>query len=170
VLYGATGGEVYFAGKAGERFCVRNSGVRAVVEGVGDHGCEYMTGGIMVCLGRTGRNFGAGMSGGIAYVLDEQRDFGRRVNPGMVDLEQIVDDEDVAVLRNLVERHHRFTESPKAAAILEAWDDYLPQFVKVFPHEYRRALMEGVEPEPEPRPEWDESPEGEQQQEELIHG
>ena len=143
VLYGATGGEVYFAGKAGERFCVRNSGVTAVVEGTGDHGCEYMTGGRMVCLGRTGRNFAAGMSGGFAYVLDEDNRFRRRCNPAMIDLEQMdAEDDDAQWLQEIINRHHELTGSPRAAEVLADWDDYLPRFVRVFPREYRRVLTE----------------------------
>ena len=143
VLYGATGGEVFFAGKAGERFCVRNSGVTAVVEGTGDHGCEYMTGGRMVCLGRTGRNFAAGMSGGFAYVLDDDNRFRRRCNPAMVDLEQMDhEDEDAAWLKQIINRHYEQTDSPHAAAILADWETQLPRFVRVFPHEYRRVLTE----------------------------
>ncbi len=143
VLYGATGGEVYFAGKAGERFCVRNSGVTAVVEGTGDHGCEYMTGGRMVCLGRTGRNFAAGMSGGFAYVLDEDNRFRRRCNPAMIDLELMdADDDDAQWLQEIINRHHELTGSPRAAEILADWEDYLLRFVRVFPREYRRVLTE----------------------------
>ncbi len=143
VLYGATGGEVFFAGKAGERFCVRNSGATAVVEGMGDHGCEYMTGGHVVCLGRTGRNFAAGMSGGFAYVLDDDNRFGRRCNPAMIDLEQMYDDdEDAQWLKNTITRHYEQTNSPRAAEILADWDAYLPRFVRVFPREYRRVLTE----------------------------
>jgi glutamate synthase domain-containing protein 2/glutamate synthase domain-containing protein 3 len=147
VLYGATGGEVFFAGRAGERFCVRNSGVTAVVEGVGDHGCEYMTGGVMVCIGRTGRNFGAGMSGGFAYVLDEDQNFGRRCNMGMVDIEQLSDDEDIAQVKDLLERHVAYTGSPKATALLGDWEQTVKTFVKVFPHEYRRVLLERAQAE-----------------------
>jgi len=143
VLYGATGGEAFFAGKAGERFCVRNSGVTAVVEGVGDHGCEYMTGGLLICLGRTGRNFAAGMSGGFAYVLDEDNRFRRRCNPAMIDLEQMdEEDDDAQWLHGIISRHHELTESPRAAEILADWDDYLQRFVRVFPREYRRVLTE----------------------------
>jgi len=143
VLYGATGGEAYFAGKAGERFCVRNSGVTAVVEGTGDHGCEYMTGGRMVCLGRTGRNFAAGMSGGFAYVLDDDNRFRRRCNPSMIDLEQMeVENDDARWLLETIRRHHQLTGSPLAAEVLADWDDYLPRFVRVFPREYRRVLTE----------------------------
>jgi glutamate synthase (NADPH) large chain len=142
VLYGATGGEVYFAGMAGERFGVRNSGCKAVVEGVGDHGCEYMTGGIVVVLGKTGRNFAAGMSGGFAYILDEDRKFHRRCNQGMVDLEQIVEPEELATLKGLIQNHLTHTGSPTAKAILGDWDNKRKLFVKVFPHEYRRVLLE----------------------------
>jgi glutamate synthase domain-containing protein 3 len=143
VLYGATGGEVYFAGRAGERFCVRNSGVTAVIEGVGDHGCEYMTGGRMVCLGRTGRNFAAGMSGGLAYVLDDDNRFRRRCNPSMVDIEQMsAEDEDAAWLRQIVTKHYELTRSPRAAEVLATWDEHLERFVRIFPHEYRRVLAE----------------------------
>jgi len=143
VLYGATGGEAYFAGKAGERFCVRNSGVTAVVEGIGDHGCEYMTAGRMICLGRTGRNFAAGMSGGFAYVLDDDNRFRRRCNPAMVDLEQMLaDDPDAVWLHQTIIRHQELTGSPRAAEILATWNEHLTRFVRVFPHEYRRALAE----------------------------
>jgi len=142
VLYGATGGEVYFAGAAGERFGVRNSGAEAVIEGVGDHGCEYMTGGLVVVLGRTGRNFAAGMSGGLAYVLDEDRKFSQRCNPGMVDLEQFADEEDIATLKRKIEAHLKLTGSPKAKAILADWPAKVKYFVKVFPREYRRVLAE----------------------------
>ncbi|HEY5674292.1 MAG TPA: glutamate synthase large subunit [Malonomonas sp.] len=143
VLYGATGGEVYFAGKAGERFCVRNSGVTAVVEGTGDHGCEYMTGGRMICLGRTGRNFAAGMSGGFAYVLDDDNRFRRRCNQAMVALEQMsADDEDAQWLKQIIATHYEQTHSPRAAEILADWDAQLSRFVRVFPHEYRRVLNE----------------------------
>jgi glutamate synthase (NADPH) large chain len=148
VLYGATGGEVYFAGMAGERFCVRNSGVKAVIEGVGDHGAEYMTGGVLVCLGRTGRNFAAGMSGGFAYILDEDRKFATRCNAGMVDLEQVTNDTDgVDELKRLIETHAQLTGSPKAKQVLEQWPSVLKKFVKVFPREYRRVLMERAKKE-----------------------
>ncbi|MEE4255037.1 MAG: glutamate synthase large subunit [Desulfuromusa sp.] len=145
VLYGATGGEAYFAGKAGERFCVRNSGAIAVVEGTGDHGCEYMTGGRVICLGRTGRNFAAGMSGGFAYVLDDDNRFRRRCNPAMIDLEQMaIEDDDAEWLRQIISNHHTLTGSPRADDILNNWDEYLPRFVRVFPREYRRALNESA--------------------------
>ncbi len=170
VLYGAIDGECYFRGVAGERFCVRNSGATAVVEGVGDHGCEYMTGGVVVVLGSTGRNFAAGMSGGIAYVLDEKGGFERRCNLAMVELEPIrAEDEaleelehqggdlethgrvdvshdmtrfDAIRLKQLIEKHLHYTNSARAKMILENWNDYLPRFVKVMPVEYRRALKE----------------------------
>ena len=170
VLYGAIAGECYFRGVAGERFAVRNSGAVAVVEGVGDHGCEYMTGGVVVCLGPTGRNFAAGMSGGIAYVLDENRDFERRCNLAMVELEPIMaEDEslerlahqggdleahglvdvmrdmtrfDAERLRQIIEKHVHYTDSSLGRKILEQWEFYQPQFVKVMPVDYRRALEE----------------------------
>ena len=142
VLYGATSGEVYFNGVAGERFAVRNSGATAVVEGVGDHGCEYMTNGTVVVLGRTGRNFAAGMSGGVAYVLDPQGDFVRvRCNPSGVDLEPIFDREDILLLESLIRKHVGYTGSPLGRRILENWSDHLKHFVKVFPQEYKRALL-----------------------------
>jgi len=169
VLYGAISGECYFRGVAGERFAVRNSGATAVIEGVGDHGCEYMTGGIVVVLGQTGRNFAAGMSGGIAYVLDEAGDFEQRCNLAMVELEPITAEDvaseeleqggeleahgrvdishdmtrfDAQRLHNLIERHKHYTNSSRAAEILADWDRYLPRFVKVMPVDYRRALQE----------------------------
>ena len=163
VLYGAISGECYFSGVAGERFAVRNSGALAVVEGVGDHGCEYMTGGVVVVLGGTGRNFAAGMSGGIAYILDERGDFKRRCNMAMVELETISDQSapwdgadggamaqlmadptqhDAARLRVLIERHLHYTNSARAKDILAHWTDYLPKFVKIMPTDYRRALKE----------------------------
>src|SRR5688572_22044550 len=157
-LYGAIEGEAYFRGVAGERFAVRNSGAEAVVEGVGDHGCEYMTGGTIVVLGATGRNFAAGMSGGIAYVLDERGDFAKMCNPAMVDLEPLVAEteqrlrlpghlwhkaqSDEAIVKGLIERHVRFTGSAQAKKILERWSEVRAKFVKVFPNEYRRALGE----------------------------
>jgi glutamate synthase (NADPH/NADH) large chain len=164
VLYGATSGECYFSGVAGERFAVRNSGAIAVVEGLGDHGCEYMTGGMVVVLGQTGRNFAAGMSGGVAYVLDEDGGFEKRCNLSMVALEPIpaevaasetgeveahgrvhfnhLDKADEHALREQVEKHLRYTGSPRAKQILENWNGYLPKFIKVMPTEYRRALQE----------------------------
>ena len=142
VLYGATGGKVFIRGLAGERFSVRNSGAHTVVEGVGDHGCEYMTGGVTVILGRTGRNFAAGMSGGIAFILDEDRSFHQHYNPEMVDLEQVVEANDIATLKGLIEEHRRLTGSSVAARVLDAWDSYLPRFVKIMPRDYRRVLAE----------------------------
>ena len=141
VLYGATSGEAFFNGMAGERFAVRNSGATAVVEGLGDHGCEYMTKGLVVVLGKTGRNFAAGMSGGIAYVLDEKGDFAeKRCNTAGVDLEPASDAQDAQWLRRLIERHVEATGSPRGQWILENWADMLPRFIKVFPHEYKRVL------------------------------
>jgi glutamate synthase (NADPH/NADH) large chain len=169
VLYGAIAGEAYFEGVAGERFAVRNSGAVAVVEGVGDHGCEYMTGGVVVVLGDTGRNFAAGMSGGIAYVYDPRRRFAPLCNTAMADLSPVpvggssdrddnrplvrspsVDNAgmgdplsfDAARLRILIERHHRYTGSKRAAALLADWDTTLAAFVKVTPKDYRRALLD----------------------------
>ncbi len=144
VLYGATSGEVFLNGIAGERFCVRNSGATAVVEGVGDHGCEYMTNGTVVIIGKTGRNFAAGMSGGRAFVFDERGDFtARRCNTTSVDLEPLVLEADVAEVRTLLERHRDLTGSPRAAWILENWAEAQPRFIKIFPHEYKRVL--GIE-------------------------
>jgi glutamate synthase domain-containing protein 3 len=141
VLYGATTGEAFLNGIAGERFAVRNSGATAVVEGVGDHGCEYMTNGTVIVLGSTGRNFAAGMSGGIAYVYDDQGDFStRRCNKASVDLEPLASDEDIAQVKSLLERHRDLTGSPRAAWILEHWADAQPRFIKIFPHEYKRVL------------------------------
>jgi glutamate synthase (ferredoxin) len=139
-LYGATSGEAYVRGVAGERFAVRNSGAHAVVEGVGDHGCEYMTGGRVVVLGRTGRNFAAGMSGGIAYVLDRAGDFRRRCNPGMVDLEPLERAEDIELVRALVRRHVDLTGSTYAARILDDWVALQPRFVVVMPRDLKRVL------------------------------
>ena len=142
-LYGATSGEAYIRGIAGERFCVRNSGVLAVVEGVGDHGCEYMTGGRAVILGPTGRNFAAGMSGGIAYVLDESGDFGRlQCNLEMVELERVCTPADEQELLSLVEKHYRYTNSPVAKRIIDNWPDLRTRFVKVMPTDYKRALQQ----------------------------
>jgi glutamate synthase (NADPH/NADH) large chain len=168
VLYGAISGECFFRGVAGERFCVRNSGATAVVEGVGDHGCEYMTGGVMVCLGPTGRNFAAGMSGGIAYVLDSNGEFEDRCNLSMVELQPVADEDealealdhqggdleahglvdvshdmtrfDAIRLKRLISKHLHYTNSDVARRILAQWDEMLPKFVKVMPVDYRRAL------------------------------
>jgi glutamate synthase (NADPH) large chain len=158
VLYGAIAGEAYFRGVAGERFAVRNSGAQAVVEGVGDHGCEYMTGGTVVVLGMTGRNFAAGMSGGVAYVLDAEGDFAKHCNTAMVALEPLAAENeqegklarelwhlgtaDEAIVKRLIENHARATGSAQAKRILERWSEFRPRFVKVFPSEYRRALGE----------------------------
>jgi len=141
VLYGATGGELYASGLAGERFAVRNSGASAVVEGVGDHGCEYMTGGVVVVLGPTGRNFGAGMSGGMAFVLDRERRFRERCNTDMVELESLVDESDIWLVFGLVENHLRHTGSPVARRVLDHWTHLVPQFVKVMPTDYKRVLQ-----------------------------
>jgi glutamate synthase (ferredoxin) len=140
-FYGATSGEAYIRGMAGERFCVRNSGLHAVVEAVGDHGCEYMTGGRVVVLGPTGRNFAAGMSGGIAYVLDETGDFPRRCNLQMVGLEPLSDPEEIEFVRDLIQRHAEYTRSERALKILVLWEEYRPKFVKVLPKDYRRMLQ-----------------------------
>ena len=141
VLYGATSGEAFFSGVAGERFAVRLSGATAVVEGTGDHGCEYMTGGTVVVLGQTGRNFAAGMSGGLAYVYDEDGQFHQRCNMAMVALETLPDRDD-ALVKKLIEDHHRWTGSRRARDILDHWGSARAKFVKVFPNEYRRALAE----------------------------
>lgn len=140
LLYGATGGEIYIQGFAGERFAIRNSGVKAVVEGVGDHCCEYMTGGRVVVLGPTGINFAAGMSGGIAYVYDKRHRFDAYCNLAMVDLESVTDPWDVKELQDMIKDHVKYTGSPKAQSILDNWEEELPRFVKVFPMEYRRVL------------------------------
>jgi glutamate synthase (NADPH/NADH) large chain len=164
VLYGAIAGEVFFRGVAGERFCVRNSGATAVVEGTGDHGCEYMTGGTVVVLGQTGRNFAAGMSGGVAYVLDEDKSFEKRCNLSMVALEPVPEEvaqsetgeleghgkvdvrhlgrADEELLKSLIKQHVDYTGSERAKTILAAWSEYRNKFVKVMPNEYRRALTE----------------------------
>jgi glutamate synthase domain-containing protein 3 len=146
-LYGATAGEAYFRGFAGERFAVRNSGAETVVEGVGDHGCEYMTGGVVVVLGPTGRNFAAGMSGGVAFVLDEQEVFERLCNRDMVSLEAVEAEGDVALLRGTVERHLEWTGSSVAQRVLENWEELLPKFVKVMPNDLKRVLEERQEAE-----------------------
>jgi glutamate synthase (NADPH/NADH) large chain len=158
VLYGAIAGEAYFRGVAGERFAVRNSGADAVVEGVGDHGCEYMTGGTVVVLGHTGRNFAAGMSGGIAYVLDADGDLARKCNTAMVEMLPVYaeaeqearvprelwhrGESDEVTLKRLIERHAHYTPSQHARRILDGWGAYRGKFVKVFPNEYKRALGE----------------------------
>jgi glutamate synthase domain-containing protein 3 len=141
VLYGATSGEAFFNGVAGERFAVRNSGATAVVEGVGDHGCEYMTKGLVLVLGKCGRNFAAGMSGGVAYVFDEQADFTeKRCNLASVDLEPVVDSHDVQIIQGLLARHLGLTGSRRADSLLSNWSDMQTRFVKVFPHEFKRVL------------------------------
>jgi glutamate synthase domain-containing protein 3 len=142
VLYGATSGRVFIRGIAGERFAVRNSGAEAVVEGVGDHGCEYMTGGRVVVLGPTGRNFAAGMSGGEAFVLDETGNFAALCNPEMVDLEAVESEEDKADLRRLLEEHFSRTGSANAYRVLKGWEEMLPKFVKVMPRDFKRVLLE----------------------------
>jgi glutamate synthase (NADPH/NADH) large chain len=178
VLYGATSGEAFFRGVAGERFAVRLSGATAVVEGTGDHGCEYMTGGTVAVLGKTGRNFAAGMSGGMAYVYDEDGQFAKRCNTSMVSLEKVLPrsragsqqgdkalwhrgQTDEAILKKLIEDHHRWTGSLRARDILDHWAESRGKFVKVFPNEYKRALGEmhaakqAGTPSPRPRPRHD---------------
>jgi glutamate synthase (ferredoxin) len=140
-FYGATSGEAYIRGMAGERFCVRNSGLKAVVEAVGDHGCEYMTGGRVVVLGPTGRNFAAGMSGGIAYVLDEAGDFHRRCNKDMVYLERLEDEEEIEEVKEMIRKHVEYTKSERARKILALWEEMVPKFVKVMPKDYKRMLQ-----------------------------
>jgi glutamate synthase domain-containing protein 3 len=143
-LYGATSGEAFFNGVAGERFAVRNSGATAVVEGVGDHGCEYMTNGLVLVLGSCGRNFAAGMSGGIAYVFDERGNFTeRRCNLGSVDLEPLLDEQDVNTVMDLATRHQSLTGSRRAKWILDNWHEASPRFIKIFPHEFKRVLGVG---------------------------
>ena len=139
-LYGATSGKAFINGVAGERFCVRNSGATAVAEGVGDHGCEYMTGGRVVVLGPTGKNFAAGMSGGIAYVLDEKRDLYKRLNKALVSLEEVTSKYDVLELKEMIQEHVAYTNSEKGKYILDHFGEYLPKFKKVMPHDYRRML------------------------------
>lgn len=146
-LYGATSGKAYINGVAGERFCVRNSGATAVVEGVGDHGCEYMTGGRVVVLGSTGKNFAAGMSGGIAYVLDERSNLYRKLNKEMVSMEAVTEKYDVLELKEMIEEHVKHTGSVKGKLILDNFKDYLPKFKKIIPHDYRRMLMTIVQME-----------------------
>lgn len=150
-LYGATEGQLYARGKAGERFCVRNSGATAIIEGVGDHGCEYMTGGKVVILGPTGQNFAAGMSGGIAYVLDEDGEFAKhRCNKEMVELEGLSKPDEIAEIYDLISNHQKFTESPVAQNIIENWDRYLHKFVKIIPTEYKKALEKLANEQKEP--------------------
>ncbi|MEK9942335.1 MAG: glutamate synthase subunit alpha, partial [Gammaproteobacteria bacterium] len=150
VLYGATSGRAFFRGLAAERFAIRNSGARAVVEGVGDHGCEYMTGGRVVVLGPTGRNFAAGMSGGIAYVLaDDRETFARNCNQDMVDLDRIEHADEAAELLDLLEEHHQWTGSVIAEALINNWETSLARFVKVMPRDYKRVLLERQSHDPE---------------------
>ena len=139
ILYGATSGQAFLRGRVGERFCVRNSGAEAVVEGVGDHGCEYMTGGVAVILGSTGRNFGAGMSGGVAYVLDEDGSFPARLNTEMVAIEEMTE-EDTQRLHDLVTAHLTETGSAVAKRLLDSWETSVESFTKVMPTDYRRVL------------------------------
>ena len=139
-LYGATSGEAYICGEAGERFCVRNSGATAVVEGVGDHGCEYMTGGRVVILGRTGKNFAAGMSGGIAYVLDENSDLYLRLNKSLVSFEELSNKYDVQELKDMIMQHVAYTNSERGKEILANFSTYLPKFKKIVPHDYRKMM------------------------------
>ncbi|XP_027103579.1 glutamate synthase 1 [NADH], chloroplastic isoform X1 [Coffea arabica] len=146
-LYGATGGEAYFNGMAAERFCVRNSGAKAVVEGVGDHGCEYMTGGTVVVLGKTGRNFAAGMSGGIAFVLDMDSKFQSHCNSELVDLDKVENEDDILTLKMMIQQHQRHTNSKLAKEVLSNFDDLLPKFIKVFPRDYKRVLASMKEKE-----------------------
>ena len=140
-FYGSTSGEAFVCGMAGERFCVRNSGIDAVVEAVGDHGCEYMTGGRVIVLGRTGRNFAAGMSGGIAYVLDETDDFPAHCNQEMVSLEELEDPDEIEEIWKLIQRHQAYTKSKRAAKVLSSWRKLVPRFVKVMPKDYQRVLQ-----------------------------
>jgi glutamate synthase (NADPH/NADH) large chain len=154
VLYGAVKGKAFFRGRAAERFCVRNSGAWAVIEGVGDHACEYMTGGKAVILGDTGRNFAAGMSGGVAYVLDEQGDFDTKCNMEMVALETLEHEEEIEVLKGLIQEHLDYTGSLVAKRVLENWERSLEQFVKVMPVDYKRVLQKKGDPSVGvPRPE-----------------
>ena len=139
-LYGATSGEAYIAGMAGERFCVRNSGAKTVVEGVGEHGCEYMTGGLAVILGPTGKNFAAGMSGGIAYVLDEDNKLYRNLNKEMVLMEKMESKNDREELKKMLEKHIQYTGSSKAKAIIEDFENYLPKFKKIIPADYKKMI------------------------------
>ncbi len=167
VLYGATGGSAFFNGMAGERFAVRNSGATAVVEAVGDHGCEYMTKGLVVVLGRAGRNFAAGMTGGIAYVLDESGEFSNVLcNKASVDLEPVVEPGDQQLIHDLIAKHVELTASPRGKWVLEHWMEMLTKFVKVFPHEYKRVLGTAKTAAPVPSPQ----PPAPQQQAEVARG
>ena len=146
-LYGATSGKAYINGVAGERFCVRNSGASAVVEGVGEHGCEYMTGGRAVILGKTGKNFAAGMSGGVAYVLDEDNDLYTKVNKQMVSIEKLTSKYDVGELKQMIIDHTAYTNSAKGKEILENFAEYLPKFKKIIPNDYNKMMMKIVQME-----------------------
>jgi len=143
ILYGAIRGEVYLNGKVGERFCVRNSGVKAVVEGVGDHGCEYMTGGRVAVLGKTGRNFGAGMSGGIVYVYDIDGNFENKVNKLDVVIEKLEDTKDILELKTMIEKHFEYTNSSRAKDILGSWEENICKFVKIISPRYKELLAQG---------------------------
>ncbi|HEU4607328.1 MAG TPA: glutamate synthase subunit alpha, partial [Chitinophagaceae bacterium] len=145
-FYGATDGDAYIRGRAGERFCVRNSGVKAVVESVGDHGCEYMTGGRVVVLGDTGRNFAAGMSGGIAYVYDVKGRFANNCNKEMVDLDPVAE-ADIAELKEMIGNHYKFTGSTVARFVLDDFENQLKNFVKVFPRDFKKVLNDKVQAE-----------------------
>ena len=140
-FYGATSGKAYIRGLAGERFCVRNSGVHAVVEGIGDHGCEYMTGGMAIVLGDTGRNFAAGMSGGVAYIYDKNDTFLEKCNKEMVDFDPL-DKDDIKVLYDEIKKHFKYTGSDVAEGILDNWNEEVNHFVKVMPRDYKRVLLE----------------------------
>jgi glutamate synthase (ferredoxin) len=139
-LYGATSGKAFVNGVAGERFCVRNSGATAVVEGVGDHGCEYMTGGRVVVIGKTGKNFAAGMSGGVAYVLDEDSDLYKKLNKQLVSSETVTDKYDVQELKEIITEHVAYTNSKKGKEILDNFGEYLPKFKKIVPHDYKKMM------------------------------
>ena len=139
-LYGATSGKAFINGVAGERFCVRNSGATAVVEGVGDHGCEYMTGGRVVVIGKTGKNFAAGMSGGVAYVLDENRDLYTKLNKEMVLFSEVTEKYDILELKGLIEEHVKATNSEKGKEILDNFEEYLPKFKRIIPHDYKEMM------------------------------
>ena len=139
-LYGATSGKAFINGVAGERFCVRNSGAIAVVEGVGDHGCEYMTGGRVVVIGKTGKNFAGGMSGGVAYVLDEDRDLYTKLNKEMVLFSEVTEKYEILELKGLIEEHTKATNSQKGREILDNFDEYLPKFKRIIPHDYKKMM------------------------------
>ena len=147
VLYGATSGKAYINGVAGERFCVRNSGATAVVEGVGEHGCEYMTGGRVVVLGSVGKNFAAGMSGGVAYVLDEDSSLYTKLNKQLVSSREVTDKYDVLELKEMIQEHVAYTNSEKGKMILDNFSEYLPKFKKIIPHDYENMLKAIVQME-----------------------